>query len=109
VLHPPLLLWVKVNVDTGYSGPNQKAISRIIVEDELGKILGSGYRFHTWVNMIFMAERWWMQKLCREVKACHFKFSPRGCNIAAHAMAVIGQQGLSEEVPPKVHEIVAED
>ncbi|MBA0734499.1 hypothetical protein Gogos_018403 [Gossypium gossypioides] len=47
---PPPSPWVKVNVDTGYSGPTQKAISGIIVRDELGK------QFHTWVNTIFMVE-----------------------------------------------------
>lgn len=50
-----------------------------------------------------------MRKLCREVEACHFKFVPICCNIVAHAMEVIDLQGLSEKVPPKVHEIVAED
>ncbi|KAH1122714.1 hypothetical protein J1N35_005874 [Gossypium stocksii] len=37
---PPPSSWVKVNVDTGSSGPTQKVISGIIVRDELRKILG---------------------------------------------------------------------
>ncbi|KAA3466501.1 reverse transcriptase [Gossypium australe] len=40
---PPPLAWVKINVDTGYSGPTNRAISRFIMRDESGNTMGSSY------------------------------------------------------------------
>lgn len=48
--------WVKINVDTGFSGPTNKAISGFIARDDSGNIMGSGYRFHTWTSTVVMAE-----------------------------------------------------
>ncbi|MBA0578967.1 hypothetical protein Gorai_021236 [Gossypium raimondii] len=45
-LVPSLPLWVKINVDTGYYGLRNKMSSGFIVQDDIGQILGSGYRIY---------------------------------------------------------------
>ncbi|KAL1091245.1 hypothetical protein V6Z11_D07G143600 [Gossypium hirsutum] len=45
-LVPLLPLWVKINVNTGYYGLRNKVSSGFIVQDDIGQILGSGYRIY---------------------------------------------------------------
>ncbi|MBA0794651.1 hypothetical protein Gohar_018960, partial [Gossypium harknessii] len=52
----PSPYWVKVNVGVGYSISNQKAVSDIIIQVEMGQIIGSSFRIHNLFNLMFMAE-----------------------------------------------------
>ncbi|MBA0678555.1 hypothetical protein Goari_019894 [Gossypium aridum] len=52
----PSPYWVKVNVGVGYSISNQKAVSDIIIQVEMGEIIGSSFRIHNLFNLMFMVE-----------------------------------------------------
>ncbi|MBA0587055.1 hypothetical protein Gorai_000191, partial [Gossypium raimondii] len=120
---PPLQ--VKVNVDTSYSEPRDQFSLEFIIWNDMGKIMGSGllcpylgsYNLYGGGDGDYSALRpiiWDVKSLLKGFKFCRFKFVPRGCNTAAHAMVALGWKGSTdrfwvEDVPLGVWEVVTKD